>query len=243
MTEAEKAAAAKAELEKKAAAEKAEAEKKAAEAGAEDEPDDEPDVGEGTISKKDFEAFKQKSNKENEKHRKAAKEANDKLAATLDGFKRALGIGPADPAADPGAALKTSEAKQRELILRAAFAERAKDAGAVNVGDAFQLAKKYLGEVKVSLTEDVADEEEIDEAIQKLKEAKPYLFAAAGSGGEGGEGDGPKAPAKMPDGGGNPAKGGGTAFQNWQTLVKAGRMNEANAYYGKNKPAIKASWK
>ena len=241
MTDAEKAAAAKAEAEAKtkAEAEKAAAEKAKNEAGADDEekPDDKP------MSRADFEAFKTKANKEAEKHRLRAKASDEALETMRKTFASALGIKVDGEAPGVDAAAKASLTKQRNLLLRSEFVGIAAAAGAHSPSDAFELARPYLKDVAVDLEAETADGAAISEALAVLKKSKPFLFRSE-SGQNGGDGNsgGGTPPGKMPDGSGR-ASSGGTAYEQWQALEKAGRRAEAAAFYGKNKPAIKATWK
>lgn len=251
MTEAEKAAAAKAEAEKKAAAEKAAAEKKAKEAEAataEADGEDGDDVAaDETISAKDFAAYKKKMNKEAEKNRLENKALAEQLSGMKTGIAKALGLGNDQAAADQVAnGAKTAADRQKNLLLRAAFAEVAGPAGALNVSDAFALAKPYLRDVKVDVDEENVDPDGLAEAVAELKKSKPYLFRGESGGAEGGgdegQGGSEKPPKKkMPDGGGKP-KAGGSAYDEWNTLVKSGNKDRANEYYAKNVKDIRASW-
>jgi colicin import membrane protein len=238
MTEAEKAAAAKAEAEAKtkAEAEKAAAEKAKNEAGSDDDekPDDKP------MSRADFEAFKTKANKEAEKHRLRAKASDEALETMRKSFAQALGIKVDGEPAGVDAAAKASLTKQRNLLLRSEFVGIAANAGAFSPSDAFELARPYLKDVAVDLEAETADGAAISEALELLKKSKPFLFRAE-SGQNGGTGGG-KPPERMPDGRGTSMTG-GTAYEQWMALEAAGRRAEAAAFYGKNKPAIKATWK
>jgi hypothetical protein len=235
MTEAEKAAAAKAEAEAKAKAEAEKANDDASKAGGkDDEGEDKP------MSRADFEAFKSKSNKEAEKHRLRAKTAEEALETMRKGFASALGIKPDGEPAGIDAAAKASLTKQRNLLLRSEFVGIAAAAGAHSPSDAFELARPYLKEIAVDLDAETADGAAISEALEVLKKTKPFLFRQE-SGQSGGTGGGTP-PVKMPDGRGSSSTG-GTAYEQWQALEKSGRRAEAAAFYGKNKPAIKATWK
>lgn len=243
MTEAEKAAAAKATAEAEAKKKADEAAKKEAEEGADDEGEDEaPDESKKGITREEFEAFKRKANKEAEKHRVRAKAAEEALETFRSGINGALGIKPGENKGNVDDAAKASTVKQRSLLLRAEFIGLAAAAGAVSASDAFELARPYLKDVAVDLDAETVDGEALAEAVKAVKTAKPFLFKSEGAQNED-TGNGAKSkPGKMPDGSGRPS-GGGTAFEQWQALEKSGRRAEAAAYYGKNKAAIKASWK
>lgn len=238
MTEAEKAAAAKAEAEAKAKAEaeKAAAEKKTDTTDEEEKPDDKP------MTRAEFEAFKTKANKEAEKHRLRAKEAEAKFEGLQKSLAGALGVKPTEDGSTGAPSLevvtKAAEAKQRNLLLRSEFVALAAQEGAADPRDAFELARSSLADVSVDLDAESVDVEALREKIQGLKKSKPYMFAKANDGTSSGGG---KPPGKTPDGSGTPATG-GTAYQQWQALEKAGRRLEATAFYGKNREAIRNTW-
>lgn len=256
MTEAEKAAAAKAEAEAKAKA-KAEADaKKAEEEQADDEEDPPDDEGESskkseTISRSEFESFKKKANKEAEKHRLAAKAKAEELEGYKATIAAALGLKPGDGAkgASSGeveAAKKAADARVKNAILKSEVVSRAARSGAADAADVFSLMRTELADLEVDLENESVDGEALDEKIAEFKKRKPHLFSSSSSS-EGDEKDGEtgaekKKPAKMPDGNGRPPARGGTAYQQWQTLVKGGRQQEANQFYAKNKKDIAATW-
>jgi len=247
MTEAEKAAAAKAAAEAKTKSDAEAAAKKAADdkAAADDDEEEDPpadDKADKPISRAEFEAFKKKANKEAEKHRLGKKTAEDALDTFRKGISGALGIKEGTTTTVDAAATASTE-KQKRLLVRSEFVGLAAAAGAISAGDAFELARPYLKDVAVDLENESVDAEALVDAVEALKKAKPFLFKAEGAQNDSGDdADGVKRPAKKPDGSGKPAAG-GTDYEKWQALVKSGRNAEAATFYGKNKAGIKATWK
>ncbi len=200
--------------------------------GAEEKDDDEPEAKTYTAD-----AYK-KLQAEAKSRRESEKKALEENAR----FKKALGIrdGKPDDEVDPVKKVTdAANAKLKRLGMKAAIAAEAKDAhDPAALMDAYPSAFK---DIDVDLETGDADAEQVKEAIEVLRKAKPFLFAGAKSN----DTVVPKKGGAIPlDGAGKP-KGGSNHYAVWQELTKSGpgRAHEAAAYYKEHRADIMAQMK
>ncbi len=101
------------------------------------------------VRRADFEAYKAKANKEAEKHRLRAKEAEAKFEGLQKSLAGALGVKATEDGSTGAPSLevvtKAAEAKQRNLLLRSEFVALAAQEGAADPRDAFHHETGCLG--------------------------------------------------------------------------------------------------
>jgi hypothetical protein len=232
--------------EKKAAEEAA----KAAAKKAQEEGGDPEDAPEGKhVPREQYEALK----KESIAHRRENKELKDRIAKIEQGLGLISGKAPDKAADELAAAKKDGEDRAKRSLLIAEIASTAPDAHNAKV--LFRTAPELFGAVEVDLSTDSVDEDQLDAALKAARKKHPYLFkgeaapapakdpkAPGGAAPPKVQGTLPRVGAPAPDGSGSPGADGSLREQ-YQALMDAGKVGEAQKFYKENRAGIMAELK
>ncbi len=170
-------------------------------------------------------------NREAEKHRKKAKDFEEKLNKLGEVF----GFGEKKDAAVDAvtATKKAAEEKHARILLKSAFvAEVAKEAHSADA--AFAVAAGLLKSVSVDIENESVDADALKGAVAELKKQSPFLFQSPAQAGAGSS----KVAAPL-DGNGRPVATNGNPYLTWRGLKDANRSQEAAEFYRKNFEAIR----